>query len=215
VFQVGSPDIEFASLVKRVPDAVMKERLGGVGADIDFARPFILVIQHPVTSETSNHENVLQTLEAVHGLGVQALWFWPNPDAGTDEISKGIRQFREQNKNSQIRFVIDLHPRDFLSLLKHSACLVGNSSSGIKEASFFGVPVVNIGTRQHGRTRGENVTDVGYAAAEIRSAMERQMKQGRYAPSRIYSKPDTAQQIVEVLKTVPLYTQKQFHDSTA
>lgn len=212
VFHVGSPDVEFALEVKRVPDEAMRERIGGVGGAIDFSKPYILVIQHPVTSEAENREHVLETLKAVSGLGVQALWFWPNPDAGTDAISKGIRTFREQHPTPHIRFVIDLFPRDFIALLRNSACLIGNSSSGIKEASIFGVPVVNIGTRQNGRTRGPNVRDVGYDASIIRSAIEEQVRHGFYPPDQTYFKPGTAAEIVRVLKTVPLYTQKHFRD---
>src|SRR3989344_6955707 len=170
VFNVGSPDLEFAETVRRTPDAEMLNRIG-VGGHIDFSKPYMLVIQHPVTSEADNLANVMKTLEAVHGLGIQTLWFWPNPDAGTDEISKGIRRFREERAAPHIRFIIDIHPRDFISLLKHASCLVGNSSSGIKEASFFGTPVVNVGTRQNGRTRAGNVLDVGYDAATIRTAI--------------------------------------------
>ncbi|MEK9147976.1 MAG: UDP-N-acetylglucosamine 2-epimerase, partial [Patescibacteria group bacterium] len=116
VFHVGSPDLEFAAAVKRKPDQAMMNRIG-VGGHIDFSKPYILVIQHPVTSETENLENVIKTLQAVSSLGVQALWFWPNPDAGTDEISKGIRRFREHTPSPHIRFVVDIHPRDFVALL--------------------------------------------------------------------------------------------------
>lgn len=211
VFNVGSPDIEFAAQVKRVPDEEMLNRIG-VGGHIDFTKPYIMVIQHPVTSEDENRENVLKTLRAVHALGMQALWFWPNPDAGTDAVSKGIRSFREQNPTPHIRFVIDINPRDFSSLLRHAKCLVGNSSSGIKEASFFGTPVVNIGTRQQGRLRAGNVVDVGYDEDAIRNAVQKQIAHGHYEPSHVYYKADTSKRIRKVLKTAPLYTQKHFFD---
>lgn len=217
VFHVGSPDIEFAAQVRRKPDGEMMGRIG-VGGVIDFSRPYLLVIQHPVTSEPDNLAHVMATLAAVSELGVQALWFWPNPDAGTDEVSKGIRRFREHTPTPQIRFVIDIHPRDFIALLRHAACLVGNSSAGLKEAAFFGVPVVNIGTRQQGRfgtLRGANVRDVGYDASEIKEAIQEQMARGPYPPSLALYKPDTSRRMVEILKTVPLYTQKRFHDADA
>lgn len=211
VFHVGSPDIEFAAMVERTPDKEMIERIG-VGGHIDVAKPYLMVIQHPVTSEKENLENVLKTLEAVHASGKQAIWFWPNPDAGTDEISKGIRRFREHTPTPSIRFVVDVHPRDFIALLKHSSCLVGNSSSGIKEAAFFGVPVVNVGTRQHGRTRSANVMDVAYDRDAIRLAIETQLAHGPHPPSLAYFKPETSKRIRGILKRVPLYTQKRFHD---
>ncbi|MEK7108729.1 MAG: UDP-N-acetylglucosamine 2-epimerase [Patescibacteria group bacterium] len=211
VFNVGSPDIEFAAQVRRGPNAEFINSVG-VGGRIDLAKPYLMVIQHPVTSEPDNLDNVLKTLQAVGELGVPALWFWPNPDAGTDEISKGIRRFREHTPMPHVRFIIDFHPRDFVALLKHAACLVGNSSAGIKEASFFGVPVVNIGTRQQGRSRSGNVMDVGHDAEAITYAIQTQMAHGPYPQSLLYYKPETSKRIRKILKTVPLYTQKRFHD---
>lgn len=217
VFNVGSPDIEFAAHVDRRINAQTMNKIG-VGGSIDFSKPYILVIQHPVTSEPDNLENILKTLEAVRDLGIQALWFWPNPDAGTDEISGGIRRFREHHPTPHIRFVIDIDPWDFIALLRNSKCLVGNSSAGIKEASFFGLPVVNIGTRQNGRfgaLRGDNVTDVGYDAGEIKQSIQKQISRGFYPSSPVLYKPETSKRIRNVLKTAPLYTQKKFYDFTA
>jgi len=211
VFNVGSPDIEFAAHVERRIDADMLNRIG-VGGYIDFKKPYLMVIQHPVTSEKDNRKNILETLAAIRETGTQTLWFWPNPDAGTDEISNGIRTFREHNPVPNIRFIIDVDPWDFIALLRHTKCLVGNSSSGIKEASFFGVPVVNIGSRQQGRSRAENVMDVGYDAEDIKSAIEKQVVHGLYQQSLIYQKPQTSKMIRHVLKTAPLYTQKRFFD---
>ena len=216
VFNVGSPDIEFAAHVERRirPESV---NALGVGGAIDFSKPYVMVIQHPVTSEADNMGNVLQTLQAVSDLGMQALWFWPNPDAGTDDISGGIRRFREKVPTPHIRFVIDLDPWDFITLLKGARCLIGNSSSGLKEASFFGVPVVNIGTRQQGRfghLRGGNVRDVGYDTPAVKQAIREQMAHGPYAPHLAFYKPETSKRIRSILKSVPLYTQKRFHDTT-
>ncbi|MBI4122658.1 MAG: UDP-N-acetylglucosamine 2-epimerase, partial [Parcubacteria group bacterium] len=146
-------------------------------------------------------------------LGMQTLWFWPNPDAGTDEISGGIRRFREKTMIPQIRFVIDVDPWDFIALLRHARCLIGNSSAGMKEAGFFGVPVVNIGTRQQGRTRSANILDIGYDSPAIKSAIESQITHGLYDPSLIYYKLETSKRIRKVLRTVPLYTQKRFFDT--
>ncbi|MDO8500038.1 MAG: UDP-N-acetylglucosamine 2-epimerase [bacterium] len=212
VFNVGSPDIEFAAHVERRINTETLNRIG-VGGHIDVQKPYIMVIQHSVTSEKNNREHVLETLRAVHETGMQALWFWPNPDAGTDEVSNGIRSFREHSQSPNIRFLIDINPWDFIALLKNTKCLVGNSSSGIKEASFFGVPVVNIGTRQRGRSRGENVIDIGHDKNEIKLAVDKQIKHGLYQPSLIYNKLGTSKLIRNILKTVPLYTQKHFYDS--
>ena len=140
--------------------------------------------------------------------------FWPNSDAGTNDISKAIRVYRENGKlkNQKIRFVTDLLPEDFIALLKRAVCFVGNSSSGIKECSYLGVPVVNIGSRQNGRLRAKNVVDVSDGNARIiEGAIRKQLAHGPYASSKIYWKPRTAQKIARALCTMKLYTQKKFH----
>ena len=216
VFNVGSPDVEFVALNKKKfdPDAANKK---GAGYVIDFAKPFVVVMQHPVTTEHSNREHMETLLEVIDVLNMQAVWFWPNSDAGTNEMAKAIRVYRETGKlkNNKIRFVTDILPEDFLGLLRRSVCLIGNSSSGIKESSYIGVPVVNIGTRQRGRLRGPNVCDVGYGRKEITNAIKSQIAHGPYAQSNLYYKPNTSKKIMDVLTKIPLHTQKQFYDATS
>ena len=215
VFNVGSPDVEFAAMSKRKFDpAVVNGR--GTGHVIDFKQPFVMVMQHPVTTETNNREHMEILLEVVDATGMQAVWFWPNSDAGTNEMAKAIRIYRENGKlkNDKIRFITDILPEDFLALLRKSSCLIGNSSSGIKESSYVGVPVVNIGTRQQGRLRGENVCDVGYAKKEIAQAIERQVNHGPYKASDLYFKSNTSKKIMEILMKMPLATQKKFYDGS-
>lgn len=213
VFNVGSPDTEFASLVDKQNDgrAVNKS---GMGAKIDVNKPFIIAMQHPVTTEKNNHRNVEETLKAINELNMPTVWFWPNSDAGTGEVAKAIRIYREHGKltNEKVRFVTDVLPEDFISLLRKSSALVGNSSAGIKEASYLGIPVVNVGTRQANRLRGENVMDAGYNAATIKSAIQKQIKHGLYKKSDIYFQPGTSRKIVEVLSKVKLAAQKKFYD---
>lgn len=213
VFNVGSPEVEFASLVDLKRDGRVVNKTGA-GPLIDVKKPFLMVLQHPVTTEKNNRQNTGNLLKAVDALNVPAIWFWPNSDAGTNEVAKAIRVYREQGllKNNKIRFVTDLLPEDFIGLLRRASVLVGNSSSGIKEASYFGVPVVNIGTRQDGRLRGSNVLDVGYKQNEIELAIKKQLKRGYYPSSNIYYKSNTSDKIVKILSRVRLYSQKKFHD---
>ena len=214
VFDVGSLDVEFAARVKKKLVSHFANTLG-VGGDIDLSKPFLMVIQHPVTTEKDNRRNIEMTLEVVDELRVPAVWFWPNSDAGTNEMAKAIRVFREEEKtkNNQIRFITDVLPEDFMTLLKNTACLVGNSSSGIKEASYFGTPVVNIGTRQQGRLRSENVWDVGYDKKEIKKRILGQLTHGCYRSSKLYWKPDTSKKIVRIIQNTPLYKQKKFFEA--
>lgn len=212
VFNVGSPDIEFVARNRFRVSEDLVNRLG-VGDVIDLDRPFLLVMQHPVTSEVGkNREHIEATLHAVHELGIPAICFWPNADAGTDEVSKGIRVFREIEKPHHLRFLKYLPPEQFIGLLKRAACLVGNSSAGVKECSYLGVPAVNIGTRQHGRMRAGNILDVNYDKTAIKQAIKKQLAHGLYAPSNIYYKSGTSRLIAKTLATIKLYSQKFFID---
>ncbi len=213
VFNFGSPDLEFVAKNSFKASNKLINYLG-VGDVIDLKKPYLMVLQHPVTSEFGkNREHVRETLSATQELGIPAIWFWPNIDAGTDEVSKAIRVFRENEKPKHIRFIMHLPPEQFIGLLKKSACLVGNSSAGIKECSYLGVPVVNIGTRQNGRLRAENVLDVDYKKNAIKVAIKRQLKCGLYEPSHIYYQPGTSKKIVDALVKIKLYNQKRFCDN--
>src|SRR4029077_6923807 len=197
VFNTGSVDVEVASEVAStaVSNAVVNGY--GVGHEIDVARPFVLVIQHPVTTELDNRPHLEETLRAVSALGLPAIWIWPNPDAGTNEMADRLRHFREEPgaAATRMRFITDVPVGEFIALLKIAACLVGNSSAGIKECSFLGTPVVNIGGRQQGRLHAENVVHVGYHEREIVTAVREQIAHGRYAPSPIYHGAGASQAI--------------------
>lgn len=212
VFNFGCPALELLFSETRV---VSNKDIfdAGVGYAVDIGKPFVIVMQHPVTSEIGeNRRNIEQTLYAVHELCIPAVWFWPNIDAGTDEVSGGIRNFREKHNPEHIYFIKHVSPDVFTGLLKKTACLIGNSSSGIKECSYLGIPVVNIGSRQDGRMRSRNVIDVGYKKEDIKRAIGRQMTHARYAPSAIYFQKDTSKKIANVLATAKLYSQKRFND---
>jgi UDP-N-acetylglucosamine 2-epimerase len=173
-----------------------------------------MVIQHPVTTEQDNREHLETTLRAVAMLDMPTLWFWPNPDAGTAEMAESLRHFREQHgaATEKMRFITNVPADEFVAMLRQAACLIGNSSAGIKECSFLGTPVVNIGGRQQGRLAADHVVQVGYDSDAIRSAVAAQLRHGRYAASHIYYRPDASQAIVDVLAGVELYTQKRFHE---
>ncbi|WP_292369157.1 UDP-N-acetylglucosamine 2-epimerase [Methanoregula sp. UBA64] len=126
---------------------------------IDFSEPVILVIQHPVTLESDKApDQIRETIEAVVSLHYQTIIIYPNADAGGRAM---INVIGEYDKLSHIHIFPNLPHRDYISLLKQVSVLVGNSSSAIIEAPSFGVPVVNIGTRQRGRERADNVIDAG------------------------------------------------------
>ena len=213
VFNTGSLDVELAS---RIETVVTSERLNGygVGHHVDLSQPFLVVVQHPVTTERDNRLHIQTTLEAVARLNMPTVWFWPNPDAGTGEMAENLRHVREQHGEltDRMRFITNVPADEFVSLLGQAACLVGNSSAGIKECSYLGTPVVNIGGRQQGRLAADHVVHVPYDAARIEAAIAAQLAHGRYPSSGLYHRPDTSEQILKVLATAELYTQKRFFD---
>ncbi|HVZ21824.1 MAG TPA: UDP-N-acetylglucosamine 2-epimerase [Vicinamibacterales bacterium] len=215
VFNTGSLDVERASCVN-VDITTAELSAYGVGHDVDVTRPFLTVIQHPVTTESDNRTHLEATFRALASLDIPIVWFWPNPDAGTGEMAETLRHFREHHEaaTEQMRFITNLPADQFVALLKRTACVVGNSSAGIKECSFLGTPVVDIGGRQQGRLSAENVVRAGYSVDDIRDAVARQLAHGRYVPSHLYFKPNASQSMVDVLTTVELYTQKRFHEAS-
>lgn len=211
VFLTGCPSIDIAAEVLRSPqmDFDPFERYGGVGAPVDLTGGYLVVMQHPVTTEYEEaREHVTETLAAVHRVDLPTLWFWPNVDAGSDGISKGIRAYRELERPTNIHFFKNMASADFLRLLYHSKGIVGNSSVGIRECSFLGVPAINIGTRQMGRDRGANVIDTSYDRKEIEEAIQHHMQNGRAAGDHTYGDGHAGLRIAEVLATAPLTTEK-------
>ncbi len=207
VINTGCPSIDLAAEVRAAPslDFDVYDRYGGVGDKLDLAPGYLVVMQHPVTTEYANaRKHVTLTLKAVHKLGVPTLWFWPNVDAGSDGTSKGIRVYREHNRDSQIHFFKNMEGLDFLRVLYNARCLVGNSSVGIRECAYLGVPVVNIGTRQSGRQRGPNVVDTDYDEDEITAAIRAQMAHGHFTPADTYGGGDAGAKIAEELRRMPL-----------
>lgn len=211
VHVTGCPSIDLAAEVARdrALDFDPFAKYGGVGPVMDLSNGYLVVMQHPVTTEhLLAREQTLQTLRAVNGIDLPVLWFWPNVDAGSDATSGAIRAFRENVRPARMHFFKNMEPNDFLRLLCGASCLVGNSSVGVRECSYLGVPVVNIGTRQSGRDRGANVRDVGYAQEEIESAVLELVANGHFASDDMYGDGHAGERIAELLATVPLSVEK-------
>jgi UDP-hydrolysing UDP-N-acetyl-D-glucosamine 2-epimerase len=207
VFNTGCPSIDLAKEVKNNYnldfDPITK--YGGVGTYVDYKEDYLVVMQHPVTTEYSYAKrDVQETLHAIYDLGIPTFWFWPNVDAGSDGTSKGIRSFREAKSDLNIHFLKNMEPNDFLKLLMNSRCLIGNSSVGIRECAFLGVPVVNLGSRQNRRERGNNVIDVGYKREEIKIGVHTWLNFKKAEPSDIYGGGDAGEKIASLLSELPL-----------
>jgi UDP-hydrolysing UDP-N-acetyl-D-glucosamine 2-epimerase len=211
VWVTGCPSIDLACETLRDPtlDFDPMEKYGGVGLTVDLSTGYLVVMQHPVTTEHQlAREHVIETLVAVRDAGLPTLWFWPNPDAGSDGTSSGIRSFRELERPGNIHFFKNMAPADFLRLLYNSKCIVGNSSVGIRECSFLGVPAVNIGSRQAGRDRGKNVIDVPHDRGAIGAAIVKHSSNGRYPGDPLYGNGNAGVRIADVLARAPLRIDK-------
>ena len=202
VYKVGCPSIDIALDILRNPiiDFDPFQQYGGVGSAFDIKKGYIIVMHHPVTTEygMASHQ-IEQTLTAIENLNLNTFWFWPNPDPGTEAISKQLRTYREMNVNSKIHFFKNMEPVHFLKLLKNAYCLIGNSSVGIRECSLLGVPVVNIGNRQNGREKGNNVLNTDYDFTEITNAVRMQLSHGPYEPDCIYGNGNSGKKIAFAL----------------
>lgn len=214
VFNTGCPSIDLAAEILEQPALKFDvyEKYGGVGSKPDYSNGYIVVMQHPVTTEyQASRRHIEETLYAVKEIDQPVFWFWPNVDAGADGTSTGIRSFREKYDLPHIHFFKNMEPGDFLRLLYNAKVLIGNSSVGIRECAFMGVPVVNIGSRQNRRDRGNNVKDCGYDRTGILRSIHYWLSNGHPTPSDIYGGGDAGLKIADKLASLPL----QFHKTIA
>ncbi|WP_298222827.1 UDP-N-acetylglucosamine 2-epimerase [Flavobacterium sp.] len=210
VFNTGCPSIDIAQQVLQSDKPLFDpyELYGGVGSKPKLDQGYLVVMQHPVTNEyLDSRKHIEATLRAIQQINFPTLWFWPNVDAGADGTSTGIRSYRELHKLENVHFFKNMKGDDFLQLLHGSACLVGNSSVGIRECSFLGVPVVNIGSRQNRRDRGNNVIDVSYDENEIVKGIQSAFQNKERKQSLVYGGGDAGEKIATLLSNLPL----QFH----
>ncbi len=212
VFLTGCPSIDLAATSDlSLPDDFFSSA-GGVGTRVDKSQPYVVVAQHSVTSNYSKaREHIVETLEAclhVRSQGTQIIWLWPNIDAGSDEITKALRSFRESGNSHGFHFYKNFGPEEYLQLIYNSACIIGNSSSGIREAAYLGIPAVNIGNRQVNRERGPNVVDVDHDRIKIERAVSKQISHGRFNRSLLFGDGAAGSQIASVLRAVDLTTTK-------
>lgn len=215
VFVTGCPSVDLACEVissnNRIGPDLFKQ-YGGLGPAIDIDKPFLIVMQHSVTTQYQEaRQQICVTLNAIAELKIPSIWFWPNVDAGSDGVSKGIRMFREENHIPFIHFFKNMAPEDFLSLLHKSSCIVGNSSVAIREASYLGAPAVNIGGRQQGRDRGPNVIDVDHEQGQIQEAVKNQVAHGPYPKSELYGSGEAGPRIADILGRIELRVEKRLH----
>lgn len=181
----------------------------GYDEPFDFKSPYLMVLQHPVTTEYEQAGvQIAETLHAVQELALPAIFLMPNVDAGGGEIEREISAFREKTDPRTVRFYRNFSPENYVRLLAGAACIVGNSSSALREGAFLGTPAVNIGNRQGGREQGPNVVNAAYDRREIVDAVRRQLANGRYPGETIYGDGYASRKIADILATVEFRLQK-------
>lgn len=208
VFTVGLPSLDLIAAGRYASPGELTE-----GLDLDITRPVVLFCQHSVATEADEAEaQIRPSLEALRklaGRGYQIVLTYPNNDAGGRRI---IIEIERLQGTGNICIVKSLGRHRFHGLLNligrvgRGAC-VGNSSAGIKETAIFGCPAVNVGTRQRGRLRGDNVLDVPYDAEALEVAVRRcvedesfrlRCREGRNP----YGQGNAGQRIADILATV-------------
>jgi len=202
----GCPSVDLATDVLKNPalDFDPFKRYGGVGLLDHLSEGYIVVLQHPVTTEYQvARKQIEETCKSVLELAMPTLWFWPNVDAGSDGTSKGLRAFRDKHNPPFVHFFKNFEGVDFLRLLHNASCLIGNSSVGIRECAFLGVPVVNMGSRQAGRDRGRNVTDVEHDSTQITAAIREKIRVGKLPSDTLYGDGKAGQRIADLLAVLP------------
>jgi UDP-hydrolysing UDP-N-acetyl-D-glucosamine 2-epimerase len=210
ILSVGCPSSDIARLLPRDLDEVAHiVNTQGSGSVIDFSKPFLLVVFHPTTTEYGGERHQIdQLLHALSAVGTQTIMLWPNIDAGADHITKAIRIFRDHTNPSWLRLQTNLSPENYLKLLASTNCAIGNSSSFVRDGSYFGTPVVLVGDRQKGREADEHVTPVPVVSSAIAAAIREQLRHGRYAPSTLYGDGRVSERIARSLVELTPYVQK-------
>jgi len=215
VHVMGNPSLDLLrTLDKKIDNEEFWSRYGGTGVSLDVTKPFILSIFHPVTTEYGeNYTHTKELLSALDEVGLPVIMLWPNNDAGSDEVTKAMRERKEKGGRALIHFFRNMQVEDYLRLMANAACVVGNSSSGIMEAGFLGVGAVDIGSRQRGREMTHNVIQVNPKMKEIALAIQEQIAK-TYEPDYLFGDGYAGKKVAEILATVELGTRKTFHEQT-
>jgi len=211
VFLTGCPSLDLVKSTQHEPYLeILKRYNPGINLEV-FQSGFLLVLQHSNTlfyDQARSETDV--TLSAVLKTSLPTVWLWPNIDSGTDSISKRLREFINSGMKSNIFFFRNFKPEEYINLLKQTLCLIGNSSSGIRESSLIGTPCVNIGLRQQNREVGPNVVNVNFDSQHIFNAISAQILHGKYEETTLYGDGNAGKKIAEILLNHKVQINKEF-----
>ena len=208
ILTVGCPSSDLARACKRrLTSDIVNVRGSGIALDVD--APFLLAVLHPNTTEFDAARQQMETfLLGLSQVGMQTLLLWPNIDPGSSHIAKAVREYRTTVDNSWLRVLTNVTPEDYLTILATTACAVGNSSSFVRDASFFGTPVVLVGNRQEGREMSGHVVCTPIHSERIVEAVQKQLRHGSYPPSDLYGDGHVSRRLADSLVRLEPYVQK-------
>jgi GDP/UDP-N,N'-diacetylbacillosamine 2-epimerase (hydrolysing) len=202
IFIVGAPCLDTILNINYLSKRDLVKKF-----NINPKKPFILLLQHAVSTEPEKAEfQITETLEALNEIKIQTITIYPNSDAGGRVIIKKIKEYEKYSFQKSYK---NLPQQEYLSLLKYASVLVGNSSSGIIESSSFKLPVVNIGIRQDGREKAKNVIDVNHDRIKIKKAVEKALYDKKFKEivnnsKNPYGDGKTSERIVKILKNLKI-----------
>lgn len=209
VFNVGCPSIDY---IKKINFNKIKiKQPFGIGSQIDLEKPYFVFLIHPVTTKyIENNQLINEMIELAKILNDQIIWIWPNNDAGANFMTKKIRAFREKF-NPKINFVVNFDSISYLKLIKNCKCLIGNSSSAIREGSYLGIKAVNVGDRQQQREQAKNIINAKPNYKDIYRSIKiistRNIKK-----SNLYGNGNSVSQIIKILGKINLNVIKKFYE---
>ncbi len=204
VFFSGCPGMDLIKSYQKKINKNFFNKVNYTGEKFKFDKKYLLVVNHPVSTENEkfNLEKINILLKTLSQLNMHKIMFWPNADAYSDIISSQMRTFKERSKQKDFTFIINSSPEDYVSLMANASCLVGNSSSFIREGSQLGIPALLLGNRQNKREVGKNVLYCDYNIRTIKKKIEYQIKKKKYKKQNIYGKGNSGKFIVKILERI-------------
>jgi UDP-N-acetylglucosamine 2-epimerase (non-hydrolysing)/GDP/UDP-N,N'-diacetylbacillosamine 2-epimerase (hydrolysing) len=202
VHVVGSPALD-TILHEKIPSPSDVARI----FSLDKEKPIILVIQHPTSINARDAaKEMRETMEALRELELQSVIIYPNADAGGRAMIHVIREYEEY---PFIKTFKSIPRKEYLGLMKTASVMVGNSSSGIIEAPSLKLPVVNIGIRQAGREKSDNVIDVDYDKDAIINAIRKALHDADFKEKvrkckNPYGDGESSQRIARILREIEI-----------
>lgn len=207
IFVIGSPDM----------DVMLSDHLPSIGEvkahyNIPFGN-YAVSLFHPVTTEvdqlTVYSENYFNALESS---GLNYIIVYPNNDKGAAAIMQQVNKIKP---GTRYKIFPSIRFESFLSLLKHAQFIIGNSSAGIREAPYYGVPTINVGSRQYNRTSNTDIIHTSYETASIKEAIEKALS-SKIGAQQLYGTGNSDIKFFEILNTKGFWSikkQKAFKDA--